>query len=483
MRPTTGGYDYQYNSTVKAYPSYLMKTIPISVLAADDDPSFLEILKRLLGPEGYYLETVSDGLAAINILQAVPFDLILLDIEMPKITGVDVLKFVKDQDLDSEVIMLTGVQELKMAVECMKAGAFHYVTKPYSTDELLALVERALERKRLLVQNKALKTELARRALPAHIVSQNKTLLEMLDVASRAASTDSTVLIEGATGTGKELVANFLHANSLRKDQPFLALNCSSIPETLIETELFGHEKGAFTDAKSAKQGLVEMATGGTLFLDEIAEMPLSTQPKLLRFLQTGEFRRVGGNKNMKSDARIISATNKDLLREASAGRFREDLLYRLNVITLHLPSLRERKEDIPLLVEHFLKSRAGIKEPKRIDEKAIGVLMKYEWPGNVRELENVIERSVILCQDDAISLDDLALPGGARSILESRLVSSSNGIPAGSAVSLADMQKAHIEGVLNSVHWNKELAAKILGISVKTLYSKVQAYNLNEPK
>jgi DNA-binding NtrC family response regulator len=302
-----------------------------------------------------------------------------------------------------------------------------------------------------------------------------------LDLALRAAPTESAVLIEGASGTGKELVANFLHNNSLRKDQPFLALNCSSIPETLIESELFGHEKGAFTDAKSTKQGLVEIANGGTLFLDEVGEILITVQPKLLRFLETGEFRRVGGNKMMKSDVRLISATNKDLRQEVAAGTFREDLLYRLNVITLRLPPLRERKEDIPLLVEHFLKSKAGAKEPKKIDDKALEILMRYDWPGNVRELENVVERAAVLSPESVIRVDDLALPASSRPMRERFAGSAAGGLAAGSAVTLSQIQKAHVAAVLDSVNWNKELAAKILGISVKTLYSKIQSYKLTK--
>jgi DNA-binding NtrC family response regulator len=460
-----------------------LKHTPISILAVDDDAGFLELLKPLLRNEGYSVEIAEDGLGAVNILQNVAFDLVLLDIEMPKMTGVEVLAYVREQDLDTEVVMLTGVEDLKTAVKCMKAGAFHYITKPYSPDELLSVIERAVERKQLRNQNKAFGTELARRALPSHIVSHNKNLLHLLDVALRAAPTDSSVLIQGASGTGKDVIAGFIHANSLRKDKPFLALNCASIPVTLIESELFGHERGAFTDAKSSKQGLAEMAHCGTLFLDEIAEMPLSVQPKLLRFLQTGEFRRVGGNKNMRADVRIISATNADLREKMSTGQFREDLFYRLNVIMISLPPLQERKEDIPLLVEHFLAKNAGTKQPKKVDERAMAALMKYSWPGNVRELENVLERAVILSHDDLITLEDIALPGKAASTVESQASSSTHRIVAGSAIPLVEMQRAHVEGVLNSVNWNKELAAKILGISIKTLYAKIQAYNLIEPR
>lgn len=237
---------------------------PISILAVDDEESFLELLTTVLQHEGYYVNTASDGVAAINILQTLPFDLVLLDLRMPRVDGLEVLKFIKDQYFDTQVIMLTGVSDVKLAVECMQLGAFHYITKPYSTGELLAVIDRALERKRLTIQNKALKSELARHALSPHIVGQSKSLLEVLGLAARVAPTDSTVLIQGPSGTGKELIASFLHQNSLRKDQPFMALNCASIPETLIESELFGHEKGAFTDAVTAKQGFVEIANNGT---------------------------------------------------------------------------------------------------------------------------------------------------------------------------------------------------------------------------
>jgi DNA-binding NtrC family response regulator len=323
-----------------------------------------------------------------------------------------------------------------------------------------------------------LRSELARHALSPYIVGRSKHFLDVLSLASRVAPTDTTVLIQGSSGTGKELVANFLHSNSARKDHPLMALNCASIPETLIESELFGHEKGAFTDATSTKQGLVEIANGGTLFLDEVAEVSMMMQPKLLRFLQTGEYRRVGANKNLKSDVRIISATNKDLRQEVAAGRFREDLFYRLNVITLQLPQLRERKEDIPLLVDHFLKTRLRTKEPKQIDDKALELLTKYDWPGNVRELENVIERAAILSQDNVIRVHDLALPVGTRAMFNS-LTENTTGVRLGGAFSMDEIEKVHIDGVLKSVGWNKNIAAKILGISLKTLYTKIQQYSL----
>jgi DNA-binding NtrC family response regulator len=458
-----------------------MSKAPVSILAVDDEAALLIAVKGLLEQEGYFVQTAADGIAAINLIQSLPFDLVLLDVKMPRVDGIEVLRFIKDHYLDTQVIMLTGVSDVRMAVECMQLGAFHYVTKPYSGDELLAIIDRAMERKQLLIQNKALKSELERHGFTSQIVSNSKAFLDILNLASRVAPTDSTVLIQGASGTGKELIANFLHTNSLRKEQPFMALNCSSIPETLIESELFGHERGAFTDAVVTKQGLVEIANGGTLFLDEVAEISLMIQPKLLRFLQTGEYRRVGGNKNFKSDVRIISATNKDLRQEVGSGRFREDLLYRLNVITLNLPALRERKDDIPLLVDHFLKKRFPLREPKRMEDRALEVLMKYDWPGNVRELENVVERAAILSQDEQIRVDDLALPIGTRATFDSITSGDSGAVRIGTAARMVDIEKAHIAGVLKSVNWNKNVAAKILDISLKTLYTKIQQFDLTK--
>jgi two-component system response regulator AtoC len=456
--------------------------IPTSILAVDDEAPLLNALKGVLDQEGFYVQTAQDGVTAINCIQSAPFDVVLLDVKMPRVDGIEVLRFIKEHYLDTQVIMLTGVSDVRTAVECMQVGAFHYITKPYSIDELLTIIGRALERKKLVLQNKAMKSELERHTHSTQIVSQSKAFLDILNLASRIAPTDSTVLIQGASGTGKELIANFLHMNSTRKSFPMMALNCSSIPESLIESEIFGHEKGAFTDASSAKEGLVEIAHDGTLFLDEIGEISMMIQPKLLRFLQTGEYRRVGGNKNLRSDVRIISATNKDLLQEVGGGRFREDLLYRLNVITLNLPSLRERKEDIPILVEHFLKKHLRTKGSKRLDEKALELLMKYDWPGNVRELENVIERAAILSRDEVIRVDDLALPIGTRSLVEPLLPVDPGSPRLGSAVPMTEIEKAHIDGVLKSVSWNKNIAAKILGISLKTLYTKIQQYDLIKP-
>jgi len=330
----------------------------------------------------------------------------------------------------------------------------------------------------LVIENKVMKSELSRLAQTSHLIGQSAEFLKVLELAGKVAPTDSTVLIEGGSGTGKELFASFLHKNSPRAEKPFVALNCSSIPDTLIESELFGHEKGAFTDAQVMRQGLVEIANGGTLFLDEIGEVSQIFQPKLLRFVQTGEYRRVGGNKTLKSDVRIISATNKNLLDEVKSGRFREDLLYRLNVITLKIPSLQERKDDIPILIQSILERKNKTRAKKQLHPDALNALMEYDWPGNIRELENVLERAIILSNEEFIRPKDLALP---QQFGSSKEPSSNGDNIIGSAVSIQELENKHIAAVLQNTKWNKNLAAKILGISLKTLYTKIQQYNLKE--
>ena len=383
-----------------------------SVLIVDDERGFREMLSTILASQGYSTATAANGVEAINAIQNSFFDLVLLDVKMPNVDGIEVLHYIKENSGDTHVIMLTGVDDVRIAVECMKLGAFHYLTKPYSADELIALIARALERRQLLIENKIMKTELARLATSSSLIGQSPAFMSALELANKVAPTDSTVLIEGASGTGKELFANFLFKNSPRSENPFVALNCASIPDTLIESELFGHEKGAFTDAHAMRQGLVELANGGTLFLDEIGEISPVFQPKLLRFIQTGEFRRVGGNKIMKSDVRLISATNRHLIDDVKEGRFREDLLYRINVITLTIPPLRERREDIPLLANEIVAHKLKTRTAKKLHPDIAQALLEYHWPGNVRELENILERAAILSGDEFIRLKDLALPG-----------------------------------------------------------------------
>ena len=447
------------------------------ILVVDDEETFRYMLTSLIEGEGYTAQSAADGVQAINAVQAKGFDIALLDVKMPKVDGIEVLKFIKEYSPNTEGIMVTAVGDLRIAVECMKLGAYDYITKPFSTEELLTTMERAMERKRLLRENVLMKKELSRFVGSSEIVGQSPAFQKVLEVAARVAPTESTILIQGASGTGKELIANFIYKNGSRADAPFVVLNCASIPDSLIESELFGHEKGAFTDAKAMKQGLVEIANGGTLFLDEVGDISFLVQPKLLRFVQTGEFRRVGGNKVLKSDVRIISATNKDLSQEVRAGRFREDLLYRLNVITIEILLLKDRKEDIPLLVDWFLKNKLKTKTQIQISPKAVEILMKYEWPGNVRELENVIERAAILCNDNMIQPQDLSLP-----LKATMLASTLRGEEAlGGPMSMREIERLHIQGVLGNTGGSKSKTAKILGISLKTLYNKINQYQIKE--
>ncbi len=447
------------------------------ILIVDDEETFRYMLTSLIEAEGYTANAAADGVQGINSVQAKAFDVALLDVKMPKVDGVEVLKFIKEYSPDTEAIMVTAVGDVRLAVECMKLGAYDYITKPFSTEELLGTIDRALERKRLLRENILMKKELSRFVGSSEIIGKSAVFQKVLEVAARVAPTESTILIQGASGTGKELVANFIFKNSSRATNPFVALNCASIPDSLIESELFGHEKGAFTDAKAMKQGLVEIANGGTLFLDEVGDISLMVQPKLLRFVQTGEFRRVGGNKVLKSDVRIISATNKDLSQEVRTGRFREDLLYRLNVITIEIPPLQTRLEDIPLLVDWFLKNKLKTKTQVQINPKALEVLMKYDWPGNVRELENVIERAAILCGDNMIQPHDLSLP------LKATMLSSSlkDEDVLGGPIPMREIERLHIQGVLKNSEGSKSKTAKILGISLKTLYNKINQFQIKD--
>ncbi|MFZ4620230.1 MAG: sigma-54-dependent transcriptional regulator [Bacteroidota bacterium] len=448
------------------------------ILVADDEIDFRMILQSFLVSEGHTVTTAEDGADAINKLQEKSFDLVLLDIRMPRVDGVEVLQFIKQQYIDTQVIILTAVNDVRIAVECMKLGAFHFLTKPYSVEELNSLVLRALEQRAMTIELKVMKTAITRLSHSGTLIGESKEFLKVLDLASKVAPSDTTVLLEGGSGTGKEVFANYLYKNSPRAEKPFVALNCASIPDTLIESELFGHEKGAFTDASAMRQGLVEIANGGTLFLDEIGEISPVFQPKLLRFIQSGEYRRVGGNKSLKSDVRIISATNKNLFDEVAAGRFREDLLYRLNVITMHLPSLIERKDDIPLLAQSILERKNKLRTKKELHPEALEALKEYHWPGNIRELENVLERAIILSSDEFIRTRDLLLP---QQLVVKSSTTGDGPQKIGSAMSLEELEKEHIASVLVNTKWNKNLTSKILGISLKTLYTKIHHYNLKD--
>ncbi|MGB6121201.1 MAG: sigma-54 dependent transcriptional regulator [Bacteroidota bacterium] len=447
----------------------------ISILVVDDEEAFRYMLSSLLSGAGYTVETAVDGVTAINAVQGAVYDIVLLDMKMPKVDGLEVLKFIRANAPRIEVIMLTGMADVKMAVECMKLGAYDYITKPTTTDELLSTIQRALERRQLMIDNIVMKGTIERLQGPFDMVGESETFRRVLEIAAKVAPTESTVLIQGASGTGKKLVTNFIYQHSGRTTEPFVTLNCASIPDTLIESELFGHEKGAFTDARSMKQGIVEIANKGSLFLDEIGDISPIVQPKILRFIQSGEFRRVGGNSTLKADVRILSATNKNLQEEVREGKFREDLLYRLNVITIDVPPLRQRKDDIPLLVSSFVNHRMKTRVKPTISEKAMQVLTEYDWPGNIRELENVIERAAILCRDNTIEPQDLSLPNTPMSLPAGTQTDQT----IGTAVPLKEIERLHIEGVLKRFRGNKAESAKILGISLKTLYTKIQQYQI----
>ncbi len=453
------------------------------LLIVDDEISFCRVLQHELQELGDYEVDLSfDGAEAINKVQKTLYELILLDIKLPRMAGTEVLKILKDCTPSTPVIIITGQADVATAIQSMKLGAYDFISKPYDFAELLNTIERALERKKLVIDNTLMKSELSRRAGSSEIIGESKLLRTAVESALKVAQSNSIVIIEGASGTGKELIANLIHRNSGRHNRPFVTLNCASIPDSLLESELFGHEKGAFTNAYSTKQGLVEIAQGGTLFLDEVGDISPAIQPKLLRFLETGNFRRVGGVNELNVDVRIISATNKDLQAESRAGRFREDLLYRLNVFTIRMPLLRDRKEDIPVLVDYFLKSKAKSKTMKTISPEAVEVLMNHDWPGNIRELEHVLEGALIVSPGEVIQPHDLLLSPRpiqpftqSSSIAVEMKANGTNGI-----LALEEVEKRHIEAALIHFKGNRTKTAQNLGISQKTLYLKIKRYRIN---
>lgn len=444
----------------------------IKVLAVDDEEPFRRLLKKELTRKGFVAATASSGKEALAILKEESYDVILLDIVMPGSDGISLMKKLKGRGGKSpEVIFLTGQATIETAVTAMKYGAYDYLTKPYKLDELVIVINRAYEYSSLRLNNQLLKQELVRKEVPDDFIAVSREMKGLLALVRKIAPTDSAVFVQGESGTGKELIANTIWQYSRRSEAPLIALNCAALSETLIESELFGHEKGAFTNAYQAKYGLVEVADKGTLFLDEIGEMPVALQAKLLRFLDSGEFRRVGSNKTMNVDVRVIAATNKDLKGPIAEGRFREDLFYRLNVINLHIPPLRERSDDIPTLARHFLKKYCMrlSKEITDFSAGAMELLMGYDWPGNVRELENIIERGVILCESETIEIDCLSLPA-----------ISEKTCPANNP-SLEDIEKEYILRVLRENEGNQTKASQVLGIDRKTLYHKLKKYGLGD--
>ncbi len=438
------------------------------ILIVDDEASLTTLLQEALQESGpYEVDLAFDGAEAINLIQKLLYDVVLLDMKMPRVDGTEVLKFIQEHSPSCQVIILSQFADLKMAVESTKLGAYEVLGKPYDIDQIEQTIQRAVERKKLSIDNKLMKTELSRKTGESEIIGESKIFLQVITTARRVAESDSIVLILGPSGTGKELIANLIHKSSNRRDRPFVPVNCSSIPDTLLESELFGHEKGAFTNAYTAKPGLVEVANGGTLFLDEVGDISPVIQPKLLRFLETGDFRRVGGTNELKADVRVISATNKNLQEDVRAGKFREDLLYRLNVITVRIPPLKDHREDIPLLVDFFLKKKSKSRDPKKMNAAALSAMMMYDWPGNVRELEHMVEGAVIMSPGPEIEISDLHL---ADRQMES----------GPETLSIESIEKLHILKVLKMFSGNRKRSAEALQISEKGLYLKIKEYGIS---
>ena len=446
------------------------------ILVVDDESSNLKVLERLLERAGYAVTLADSGPAALEQLRADQPAVLLTDLKMPGMDGLELLKVARTVAPETEVVLMTAYGTVEIAVEAMKEGAYDFITKPLKRHDVLRAVGKALEKAQLLAENRQLRELVAAQENKggpfAGIVGRSDALRSVMEIARQVAPSEATVLITGESGTGKELLARALHELSDRRTGPMIRVNCAAIPETLFESELFGHEKGAFTGAANRKPGRFELADGGTLFLDEVAEMSPASQVKLLRVLQEGEFERVGGTKTVSVDVRLVAATNRDLERDVAERKFREDLFYRLNVIPIHLPSLRERREDIPLLASHFCRvySDKNRKDLRGITDEALDALSAHRWPGNVRELENTIERAVVLCRDDRVGLHNLPPQlqpegGGAAKKLVFTI-----GTP------LRDIEQLAIEETLKYTGGDKKLAARLLGIAARTIYRKLES-------
>ena len=442
----------------------------IKILIVDDELVMRKSLSGWLERDGYKVDTAESGEEAIEKLKETRFDLLLVDIKMEGISGLDVLKHVKENDPDVAVVMITAYGSISTAIEAMKNGAFDYLLKPFDPDELGMLIEKIIEQQTQARENLFLKEQYKDRTRFESMIGQSKPMQEVFDLIQDVSTMDSTVLITGETGSGKGLAAKAIHTNSRRSNGPFVLVNCGAIPEHLMESELFGHQKGAFTDAKETKKGRLELAHDGTLFLDEIGEISMRMQIDLLRVLEDRVFCRVGGTQPMEADFRVVAATNRDLEKAIKDETFREDLYYRLNVIAFKMPPLRERKEDIPLLAEHFLR-RFSQETNKRIDKisrETIDEMMLHEWPGNVRELENAIERAVVVGKEREIRPEDLPF----------RCSDDPAFIPTNA---LKGIEKTHIKKILDNNQWNIAKSAKILGIDRTTLYSKIKRYHIKK--
>jgi two-component system response regulator AtoC len=451
-----------------------------TILVVEDKESMAEMLKETLESEGYRVVSASNGAEGIRYLKESRIDLVLTDLKLPQNNGIDILKASKEENQLRPVIIMTAFGSVETAVAAMKEGAFDFITKPFDTDHLLLLVKRALETQRLLTENILLKEEFASKFGLPRIIGKSEKIVNVAQIVQKVAPTKTTVLLIGQSGTGKELFARALHNLSNRKNYPFIPINCAAIPRELLESELFGHEKGSFTGAEAKKLGKFELGDKGTIFLDEIGDMDLAIQSKLLRAIEDGEIERVGAVKGIKVDVRIVAASNKDLEKAVEEKKFREDLYYRLNVFPVRIPPLNERKEDIPLLVEYFInKYCLEINTPlKSISKDALDLLMNYRWKGNVRELENAIERAVILCDGETIT-PEYFLFGQAGRVSPEGLLPVDGSLETVAKEALRRAETQRIAGVLRETKGNKSRAAEILQVSYKTLLTKIKEYGI----
>jgi DNA-binding NtrC family response regulator len=450
------------------------------ILVTDDEEIMRDVLSDLLSSESYTVDLAENGSQALEMMREKDYGVLLLDLMMPGIDGLQVLEELKKIENGPIAIVLTAYASIDRAVRATKLGAFDFITKPFKNDELLLAVKNAMERRSLVEENRRLRKNFRERYSFQKLIGKSAVMQQIYDLIEQVAPRRSTILIQGESGTGKELVAKAIHASSGRADGPFVAINCGNIPSDLLESELFGHVRGAYTGANTTKKGLFEAANGGTLFLDEVATISMEIQAKLLRVIQEREFRRLGGLENIKVDVRIIAATNVDLQTTVRQGTFREDLYYRLNVIAIKLPPLRERAEDIPLLSEHFLKKygEENGRNSFSLEPSALKVLMDYDWPGNVRELENVIERAVVLSPGSSIREDlfpkSLSAPSGEKPVLLAQ-----DGIPLKDKV--GNFEKSLILAALEQTDWNQKKAAQMLSVNATTLSEKLKRFKIRE--
>ncbi len=449
-----------------------------TILVVDDDSAHRTMLRTLVGGWGYDIVEADDGSTAIEEVKKRPFDMVLMDVRMLKISGLEALERIKSFNPAIPVTIMTAYSSVDTAIEALKKGAYDYLTKPLDFDKLRLTIERAMEHSKLREENRILRESLGKHFDLQHIIGRSPSMVNLLDTVAHVAPSEATIMITGESGTGKELIAGAIHFNSPRKGGPFIKINCAAITETLLESELFGHEKGSFTGADRRKEGRFFQAHGGSLFLDEISEMPLTMQVKLLRVLQERELTRVGGEKVIKVDVRVITATNKNLQELVKEDIFREDLYYRLNVVSLEIPPLRERRDDIPLLGQHFLETLAkkNNKEIKGFTPGAMDLLIKYDWPGNVRELMNAVERGVVLGRSKYLGDEDFT-------IIPSPTEKNGKSLPffdvTDTPLSLEEVEKAAILRTLETTSGNKSEAARRLGITRKTLHKKLKKYGL----